>query len=57
MTWHLTDSVDDFWSAAGAFLRSRPVENSLPLSLTDTLRHRDLHYCPVEDRVVLAFSS
>lgn len=44
MAWHLTESVDDFWSAAGGFLRSRPVENSLPLTLTDTLRTRDLHH-------------
>jgi predicted GNAT family acetyltransferase len=44
MAWHLTESVDDFWAAAGGFLRSRPVENSLPLTLTGTLRTRDLHY-------------
>jgi len=49
MSWHLTDSADKFWSAAGEFLRSRPVENSLPLTLTDTLRTRDLHYYGADD--------
>jgi GNAT superfamily N-acetyltransferase len=44
MAWHLTENVDDFWSAGSGFLRSRPVENSLPLTLTDTLRTRDRHY-------------
>ena len=49
MSWHLTENVDDFWSAAGEFLRSHPVENSLPLTLTDTLRTRDLHYYGADD--------
>jgi GNAT superfamily N-acetyltransferase len=44
MAWHLTESVGEFWSAAGEFLRSRPVEHTLSLSLTDTLRKRDLHF-------------
>ena len=49
MAWHLTGDADEFWSAAGVFLRSRPVEHSLPLTLTDTLRTRDLHYYGPED--------
>jgi predicted GNAT family acetyltransferase len=44
MAWHLTDDPDEFWSAAGEFLRSRPLENTMPLTLLDTLRNRDLHY-------------
>jgi hypothetical protein len=44
MAWHLADNPDEFWSAAGAFLQSRPVEHTFLLTLTDTLRHRDLHY-------------
>jgi predicted GNAT family acetyltransferase len=51
MTWHLTESADDFWAAAGEFLRSRPVENSLPLTLIGTLRTRDLHYYGPADPV------
>ena len=49
MAWHLTGSPDEFWSAAGEFLRSRPVENSLPLTLTDTLRTRNLHHYGADD--------
>jgi predicted GNAT family acetyltransferase len=50
MAWHLTESVDDFWSAAGGFLRSRPVENSLPLTLTETLRRNPHYYGPADPR-------
>jgi RimJ/RimL family protein N-acetyltransferase len=49
MAWHSTDSVDEFWSAAGEFLRSRPVEHILPLSLTDTLRTRNRHFYGPDD--------
>jgi len=49
MAWHLTGDPDEFWSAASKFLRSRPVEHSLPLTLTDTLRTRDLHHYGPED--------
>jgi predicted GNAT family acetyltransferase len=57
MAWHLTESVDEFWSAAGAFLRSRPVEHTLPLSLTDTLRKRDLHFYGPDDPIFGWFES
>jgi RimJ/RimL family protein N-acetyltransferase len=40
MTWHLTDSVDEFYDTAGDFLRSRPVEHTLPLTVIDALRQR-----------------
>jgi predicted GNAT family acetyltransferase len=49
MVWHLTDSVEEFHAAAGAFLASRPVEHSVPLTLIDTLRTRDLHAYGPED--------
>ena len=57
MAWHLTGDPDEFWSAAGEFLRSRPVEHSLPLTLTDTLRTRDLHYYGPEDPLFGWFES
>jgi predicted GNAT family acetyltransferase len=43
MAWHPTDDVDEFHAAAGEFLRSRPVEHTVPLTLLDTVRTRGLH--------------
>jgi predicted GNAT family acetyltransferase len=40
MSWHSTDSVDEFLEAAGGFLRSRPVENTLLLSISGTIQIR-----------------
>jgi predicted GNAT family acetyltransferase len=43
MGWHLTDSVETFHDTAGDFLRSRPVEHTVVLTLVDTLRQRGPH--------------
>jgi RimJ/RimL family protein N-acetyltransferase len=40
MTWHLADRADDFAAHAGAFLQSRPVANTVPLTLVANLRAR-----------------
>lgn len=40
MAWTLTDDVTAFLSAAGGFLRSRPAENTLLLTITENLRLR-----------------
>lgn len=40
MAWHITDNVDEFLTGAGDFLRTRPVENTQLLTVTDTLRQR-----------------
>lgn len=42
MAWELTDDVDHFDSTAGGFLRSRPVQHTVLLTLIDTLRRRGL---------------
>jgi RimJ/RimL family protein N-acetyltransferase len=38
MAWHLTDNVDEFLAGAGDFLRARPVEHTVLLTIADTLR-------------------
>jgi GNAT superfamily N-acetyltransferase len=43
MSWELTEDVEAFASTAGEFLRSRPVEHTVLLTLVDTLRRRGLH--------------
>jgi RimJ/RimL family protein N-acetyltransferase len=43
MAWHLTDSVETFHHTAGDFLRSRPVEHTIPLTIVDTLQKRGPH--------------
>src|SRR5258705_172748 len=40
MGWTFTHSLDAFEAAAGAFLRARPVECSVPLTVTAALRRR-----------------
>jgi GNAT superfamily N-acetyltransferase len=40
--WELTEDVDAFAATAGDFLRSRPVEHTVFLTLVDTLRRRGL---------------
>lgn len=43
MSWHTSGDVDEFLARAGDFLRSRPVENTMLLTLADTLRTRGPH--------------
>lgn len=43
MTWTFTDDVDVFLDAAGASLAARPVENTLVLTVTETLRRGGPH--------------
>jgi RimJ/RimL family protein N-acetyltransferase len=40
MAWQLTNSLDEFDRAAGAHLRADPVRQTLPLSISSSLRHR-----------------
>ena len=40
MAWTLTDSLDDYLAAAGGFLRSRPVQNTIQLSAAENLHAR-----------------
>jgi RimJ/RimL family protein N-acetyltransferase len=51
MTWHLTDDLDEFARTAGDFLRSRPVEHTVPLTLVDTLRTRGRHFYGPDDPI------
>lgn len=43
MTWTFTDDVDAFLEAAGTSLTARPTENTLVLTVTETLRHSGPH--------------
>lgn len=43
MSWQLTGDVEEFADAAGDFLRSRPVEHTVPLTLVGTLRRHGLN--------------
>ncbi|MFE2433000.1 GNAT family N-acetyltransferase [Streptomyces sp. NPDC059373] len=38
MAWNLTDDVETFLTAAGDFLRSRPAEHTVLLTVTETMR-------------------
>ncbi|MFI9614520.1 GNAT family N-acetyltransferase [Streptomyces sp. NPDC052023] len=38
--WTLTEELDTFLAHAGPFLRSRPAQHTVPLTVTDTLRRR-----------------
>lgn len=51
MPWHTTKSVDEFQDRAGDFLRSRPVEHTIPITLVDTIRERGPHYFGPEDPI------
>jgi RimJ/RimL family protein N-acetyltransferase len=51
VTWHLTGSVEEFSDAAGDFLRSRPVEHTVPLTLVDTLRRHGPYVYGPEDPI------
>jgi len=41
MGWHTTTSADEFLGTAGEFLRSRPVENTILLTVAVTARDRE----------------
>jgi hypothetical protein len=43
VSWHLSGSVEEFADAAGDFLRSRPVEHTVPLTLVDSVRRDGPH--------------
>ncbi len=43
MAWRITEDVDEFLTGAGEFLRSRPVENTVLLTIADTVRLRGPH--------------
>ena len=43
MAWHITEDVDQFLAGAGEFLRSRPVEHTVLLTIAETLRQRGPH--------------
>jgi predicted GNAT family acetyltransferase len=51
MGWHLTRDVEEFHTTAGDYLRARPVEHTVPLTLVDTLRNKDLHSYGPEDPI------
>ncbi len=40
MTWFTTDDLTEYLATAGGFLRSRPVENTVPLTVLEVLRAR-----------------
>jgi len=43
MSWHSTESVDEFLDAAGDFLRAQPVENTLLLTIARTMQVKGIH--------------
>ena len=51
MGWELTDEVETFAATTGTFLRSRPVEHTVLLTLVDTLRRRGRHTYGPDDPV------
>ncbi|MFF4502836.1 GNAT family N-acetyltransferase [Streptomyces sp. NPDC001401] len=46
--WYSTDDLDTFLTRAGSFLRSRPALHTVPLTVTEGLRTRGLHYYGTE---------
>ena len=46
MQWHTTDRVEEFLEAAGDWLRARPVENTLLLTIAETARLGTATYGP-----------
>ena len=38
MPWTLSENLEEFAASAGPFLRARPVANTLPLTITESLR-------------------
>ena len=56
MSWHSTENVAEFLDAAGDFLRSRPVENTLLLTIASAIQIRGVHaYGP--DAPIFGWSS
>ena len=51
MAWHLTADVEKFAETAGEFLRSRPVEHTVLLTLVAALRRQGLHAYAPEDPI------
>jgi predicted GNAT family acetyltransferase len=49
MSWHISGAVQDFIDRAGPFLRSRPVENTVPITLAEALKSRGPHAFGPED--------
>ncbi|KOV66422.1 GNAT family N-acetyltransferase [Streptomyces sp. MMG1121] len=49
--WHLTEDLDEFLARAGGFLHSRPALHTVPLTVTDALRRRGLHFLGPENPV------
>ncbi|MFI7540151.1 GNAT family N-acetyltransferase [Actinoplanes sp. NPDC049599] len=43
MAWRITEDVEEFLAGAGDFLRARPVEHTLLLTIADTVRLRGPH--------------
>src|SRR5262245_54356823 len=42
MTWAMIDDIEEYDEAAGDFLRSRPVENTVPITVVEILRARGI---------------
>jgi GNAT superfamily N-acetyltransferase len=40
MAWFMTDDLAEYVAAAGGFLRSRPADNTVPLTVLEVLRNR-----------------
>ncbi|MET0419243.1 MAG: GNAT family N-acetyltransferase [Actinoplanes sp.] len=51
MTWHLTADVEEFAKTADRFLRSRPVQHTVLLTLVDKLRRQGLHLYGPDDPI------
>ncbi|GLY96263.1 GNAT family N-acetyltransferase [Actinoplanes sp. NBRC 103695] len=51
MSWHISGSVQDFIDQAGPFLRSMPVENTVPITLAESLKSRGPHIYGPEDPI------
>jgi hypothetical protein len=51
MSRELTENVEAFAPTSGEFLRSRPVEHTMLLTLVDTLRRRGLHAYGPDDPI------
>ena len=51
MGWQLSDDVAAFVSTTGTFLRSRPVQHTVLLTLVDTLQRLGPHACGPDDPV------
>ncbi|MEV4638354.1 GNAT family N-acetyltransferase [Actinoplanes sp. NPDC049548] len=43
MAWHITGDVEEFLAGAGGFLRARPVQNTLMLTIAEAVRMQGPH--------------